>query len=97
MLSEVDNELFVLCENAVNEIVTAFIDKMRKGGADENTLIEKTVAELTTSERFTISCFIIEMCEDVADLEVNCLPDEGELKEWFRDQWRCALADEAEL
>ena len=86
-----------MCENAVNGIVTAFIDKMRKGGADEDTLIEKTVSELTTSERFAIFCFIMEMCEDVADLEVNDIPDDAELQKWFRDQWRCSLADEAEL
>lgn len=96
MISEVSNNLFTLCEDAVNEIVTAFIDTMRQDGADEEAVIEKTVAGLSLSQRFALSCFIMELNEDIADMEDNPLPDDDELKGWFRDQWHCAIEDESE-
>lgn len=96
MISEVSNELFTLCEDAVNEIVTAFIETMRRADSDEETVIEKTVAGLSLPQRFTISSFIMELSEDVADIEDNPLPDDNELKGWFRDQWQCAREDAGE-
>ena len=95
MLSEVNNELFTLCEDAVNEILEPFFDEMRLGG-DETEIIKKKVAGLSLTQRFTISCFIMEMSEHV-DLEENSLPDDEEQIEWLRLQWQCALEDEKEL
>ena len=97
MLSEVNNELFTLCEDAVNEIATAFIDTMRQAGANEDAVIEKIVAGLSLSQRFAISCFIIELSENASYMEENPLPNDKELKQWFHDQWQCAQEDEAEL
>ena len=96
MISEISNELFNLCEDAVNEISSAFIDKMRQANANEDDAIEKAVAGLSLSQRFALSCFIMELSGNVDDMEENPLPDEKEFKAWFQDQWDCALAEEAD-
>lgn len=97
MISEVNNELFDLCEDAVNEIATAFIDRMRQDDANEDDVIEKTVAGLSLSQRFVLSCFIMELSQNVSDMEENPLPNDKELKAWFHDQWECAQEEETEL
>lgn len=97
MISEVSNELFNLCEDAVNEIASAFIDKMRQASTNEDDVIDQTVAGLSLSHRFALSCFIMELSQNVSDMEENPLPNDKELKAWFHDQWECAQEEETEL
>ena len=56
MLDEVNHELFALCEEAVIEIVTPFLEEMRisfeetpetEKGAKEKEIIEKTITGLS--------------------------------------------------
>ena len=61
-----------------------------------NDVIDQTVAGLSLSQRFAMSCFIMELSGNVDDMEENPLPDDKELKTWFKDQWECALAEEAD-
>ena len=87
MISEVSNELFTMCEDATEEILNPFYESMRQSTNEDET-IEKMVSGLSFSQRFAISCFIMEMSGHV-DLEENVLPNDKELQDWFRNQWEC--------
>ena len=97
MLDEINDELFDLCEDAVNEIVSPFLQRMRDAhdgipenewDSKENELIEEELKQLTLAQRFTIACYIIDFREDVANGD-NPLPDHQEMVDWFHLQWQC--------
>ena len=105
MLSEVNNDLFTLCEDAVNEICMPFIERMHvaydetpeeEWDSKSNEIIEDEIANLSLCEKFTIACYKIELEDDTPESE-NKVPNHDYLVEWFRFQWDCALEDEYEL
>ncbi len=103
MISEVNNELFTLCEDAVTEIVEPFLDKMRLEydpdfdvwDTKSAEIIEEAISGLSLAQKFTIACYKIELEDDSPGNESK-LPDHDYLVDWFHFQWECSLEDEEE-